>query len=60
MQKVFPLYSIGDFINEPENPTGFEITLFENMAEPQVEDLHKHTVYEILFVDGGKSKQTID
>jgi AraC-like DNA-binding protein len=60
MQKAFPIYSVGHFINQPHNPTGFEVILFEAMEEPQVEDLHKHTFYEIIWVDSGTSKQTID
>ena len=57
---IFPEYTIGDFINEPGNPTQFEITRFETMAEPEVEDIHKHTFYEILWVDAGTSVQHID
>lgn len=57
---IFPSYSIGDFINQPFNPTNFEILLFEEMEEPDVDDVHKHTFYEILWVDEGHSQQTID
>ncbi len=57
---IFPYYSIGDFINEPDNPTQFEITRFEDMSEPEVDDIHKHTFYEILWVDEGESRQFID
>lgn len=57
---IFPSYSIGDFINQPLNPTNFEILLFEEMEEPEVDDVHKHTFYEILWVDKGRSQQTID
>ena len=60
MQQLFPSYSIGHFINEPANRTEFELTLFETMDEPDVEDPHKHTFYEIIWVDAGRSKQTID
>ncbi len=41
-------------------PPDFEITLFENMQEPEDEDLHQHTFYEIIWIDEGTSKQTID
>lgn len=60
MKSLFPFYSIGHFINQPNSKTAFEITLFEEMEEPDVDDLHKHTFYEILWVDAGKSRQTID
>jgi AraC-like DNA-binding protein len=60
MKEIFPFYSIGHFINEPENPTEFEITQFEEMEEPNVDDVHKHSFYEILWVDEGRSRQTID
>ena len=60
MQDPFPYYSIGHFINQPDSKTAFEITRFEEMEEPEVDDVHKHTFYEILWVDEGKSRQTID
>lgn len=60
MREMFPYYSIGHFINEPNNFTEFEITEFQNMMEPDVEDPHKHTFYEIIWTDKGASKQTID
>jgi AraC family transcriptional regulator, transcriptional activator of pobA len=60
MQELFPFYSIGHFINQPTNPTEFEITRFEEMEEPDVDDLHKHTFYEIIWVERGKGKQVID
>lgn len=60
MKDVFPFYSIGHFINQPGNSTEFEITFFENMEEPDIDDVHKHSFYEILWVDEGKSRQTID
>ncbi|MEZ0540320.1 helix-turn-helix domain-containing protein [Fibrella arboris] len=60
MHRHFPAYSIGHFINQPANPTQFEITRFETMAEPDVDDLHRHTFYEIIWVDAGRSRQTID
>lgn len=59
-KSLFKKYSIGHFINEPDNNTDFEITLFETMEEPDVDDVHRHTFYEILWVDEGKSIQTID
>lgn len=60
MQPVFPLYSIGHFINQPASRTEFEIMRFESMDEPDVDDLHRHTFYEIIWVDAGRSRQTID
>lgn len=30
------------------------------MEEPNIEEVHKHTFYEILWVDKGQSQQTID
>ncbi len=60
MKDLFPFYSIGHFINAPQNPTSFEILRFETMDEPEVEDIHKHTFYEILWTEEGMSQQTID
>lgn len=60
MQQPFPHYTIGHFINQPNNPTGFEILRFDTLVEPDVEAVHKHTFYEILWVDSGHSQQTID
>src|SRR5262245_35204288 len=60
MKELFPFYSIGHFINQPTNPTEFEITSFEEMEEPNVNDIHKHCFYEIIWIDKGRSRQTID
>lgn len=60
MHELFPQYSIGHFINQPQNPTDFEIMRFEDMIEPEVADVHKHSFYEILWVEEGMSRQTID
>lgn len=60
MKDLFPFYSIGHFINEPSNQTEFEIMQFDKMEEPNVDDIHKHTFYEILWTEKGISKQTID
>lgn len=60
MRDVFPFYQIGHFINQPDNPTEFEITRFGAMAEPDIEDPHKHTFYEIIWVENGTSEQVID
>ena len=60
MKSIFPRYHIGHFINEPNNPTAFEITRFEEMGELDIEDPHQHTFYEILWFDEGVSKQIID
>lgn len=60
MQNVFPVYSIGHFINEPTSRAEFALTLFETMIEPEVDDPHRHTFYEIIWIDSGQSKQAID
>ncbi len=60
MKELFPFYSIGHFINEPANKTEFEVMRFDEMDEPNVDDIHKHTFYEILWTESGVSKQTID
>ncbi len=60
MKELFPFYSIGHFINQPTNPTEFEIMRFDEMDEPNVDDLHKHTFYEIIWIEKGKSRQVID
>lgn len=60
MKELFPFYSIGHFINDPFNPTEFEIMQFDEMEEPDVDDIHKHSFYEIIWTEKGKSKQTID
>jgi len=33
---------------------------FDEMEEPEVDDLHKHTFYEIIWIEKGKSRQVID
>ncbi len=60
MKELFPFYAVGHFINQPSNPTEFEVLRFETMQEPDVDDLHKHTFYEVLWFDEGESVQTID
>jgi AraC family transcriptional regulator, transcriptional activator of pobA len=60
VKELFPFYKIGDFINQPNNPTEFEIFRFDEIEEPNVEDLHKHTFYEVMWVEKGKSRQVID
>ncbi len=60
MKELFPFYTIGHFINQPASHTEFEIMRFEDMEEPNVDDVHKHTFYEILWTEAGASKQTID
>lgn len=60
MKELFPFYTIGHFINEPANRTEFEIMRFDEMEEPNVDDIHKHSFYEILWTEKGISKQTID
>ncbi|WP_298146625.1 AraC family transcriptional regulator [Flavobacterium sp.] len=60
MKELFAHYNIGHFINQPTNRTEFEIMRFEEMDEPEVDDIHKHTFYEILWTEKGISKQTID
>ena len=54
---MFPFYSIGHFFNQPGNTTEFGITRFDEMAEPDVDDLHKHTFYEIIWIEQGVSYQ---
>lgn len=60
MSDFFPLYRIGHFLNQPANPTKFEVLRFEQMAEPEVEDPHRHTFYEVLWTEAGTSRQAID
>lgn len=60
MKDIFPFYGIGHFINQANNPTEFEILRFDRMEEPDVDDYHKHTFYEILWTEKGKSRQIID
>ncbi len=60
MKEIFPFYHIGHFFNDPENPREFDLSRFEEMEEPDIEDPHKHHFYEILWVTSGTSKQVID
>lgn len=60
MKELFTNYNIGHFIHQPTNPTDFEIMRFDEMDEPNVDDIHKHTFYEILWTEKGICKQTID
>lgn len=60
MKEIFKRYNIGHFINEPNNPTEFAMTRFDEMEEPDVDEIHKHSFYEILWTEKGKSRQSID
>ncbi|MBN7813714.1 helix-turn-helix domain-containing protein [Algoriphagus sp. H41] len=60
MNDIFPFYSIGHFINQPKNRTEFEILRFDEMEEPNIDDFHKHSFYEILWTEKGNSRQIID
>lgn len=33
---------------------------FDEIDEPEVDDLHKHTFYEIIWIEKGRSRQVID
>ncbi|GAB4397493.1 MAG: helix-turn-helix domain-containing protein [Microscillaceae bacterium] len=59
-QDIFKSYRIGHFLNQPHHPTEFAMLRFETMAEPNVDDYHKHTFYEVLWVEKGTSRQVID
>ncbi|WNJ18171.1 AraC family transcriptional regulator [Pontibacter sp. G13] len=60
MPLSFPFYHIGHFLNQPDTPMPFAITEFGKMEVPEVEDPHKHSFYEILWVDEGTSIQGIE
>lgn len=60
MKSIFPRYHIGHFLNQPNNPVEFAVARFEEMEDPDVEDVHQHTFYEILWVEEGQSTQVID
>jgi AraC family transcriptional regulator, transcriptional activator of pobA len=60
VKELFRYYSIGDFINQSGNPTEFEVMRFDEIDEPEVDDLHKHTFYEIIWIEKGRSRQVID
>lgn len=53
---MFKHYHIGHFFNQSNKQLAFAIMDFETMQEPNVDDLHKHTFYEILWVKKGKTK----
>lgn len=57
---AFPHYGIGHFLNRPDDPLEIALTRFDTMEEPEVEDPHVHTFYEVLWVESGRSEQTID
>ena len=60
MPDLFPAYHIGHFLNQPDQPMGFALTRFGTMAEPDVEDPHRHTFYEIIWTEAGHCRQRID
>jgi len=60
MKEILKRYGIGHFINQPDNPVEFAITRFNEMEEPDVDEIHKHSFYEILWTEQGASKQSID
>lgn len=60
MRAHFPVYGIGHFLNQPAHSIPFALTWFDAMPEPDVDDPHRHTFYEIIWVDAGRSRQAID
>ncbi|MBS1661837.1 MAG: helix-turn-helix domain-containing protein [Bacteroidetes bacterium] len=60
MKDLLSTYSIGHFVNEPARRTDFEILYFEGLEEPDVDEIHKHAFYEIIWTEKGMSRQTID
>ena len=60
MPDLFPSYHIGHFLNQPDQPQGFAITRFGTMAEPNVADPHRHTFYEVIWTEAGRSRQRIN
>lgn len=60
MKNIFKHYNIGHFINQPTSQTAFEVLRFDEIEEPDVDDFHKHSFYEILWTEKGSSKQIID
>lgn len=60
MKDLFPAYNIEHFLNQPANPTAFAVLRFKHLPEPDIEDPHRHTFYEVLWTDAGTSHQAID
>lgn len=60
MLSAIPSYTIGDLVNKPNSDLPFELIRFETIEEPDVEEVHKHLFYEVLWIDAGSSKQVID
>jgi AraC family transcriptional regulator, transcriptional activator of pobA len=60
MPASFPFYHIGHFVNQPGDNLPYALVEFGAMAAPEVDDVHKHTFYEIIWVSGGHSTQVID
>ena len=60
MKERFKHYDIGHFINQPSKKPEFAILRFDEMKDPDVEEYHKHSFYEIVWTEKGKSRQTID
>ncbi|MBC8084372.1 MAG: AraC family ligand binding domain-containing protein, partial [Hymenobacter sp.] len=60
MTDPFPTYRIGHFLNQPANPTEFEMLRFEHTPELDIVDPHRHAFYSVLWTDAGRSWQAID
>lgn len=60
MERIFQNYNICDFVGSKDQNLDFYILPFDEMKEPDVDDFHKHTFYEILWFEEGNSKQYID
>jgi len=59
-ERYFSILQHWAFYKPAGNPTEFEILRFEKMEEPDVNDFHKHSFYEILWTERGERKQIID
>lgn len=63
MKELFPFYAIGHFVGQPNRRLDFDISTFDTIDETtlaDIDDPHKHTFYEIIWVDEGVSRQVID
>jgi len=60
MNLICPVYDIDDFINRPGQGCDFTVLEFGAMDEPDINEVHKHNFYEIVWTEGGRSKHAID
>lgn len=60
MKTDYPSYSVADVSLKSAPNTPFAMTFFEEMKPPSLAKVHRHSFYEVLWVEAGNSRHSID